>query len=199
MKKKSNKVEYHPKHFWQEVAKEINGEFKLIHQQQNFGGYSHDHYHLKIFKKIQGIELVLHSTFLKSPSIHDEFYLSSLRIYSDLEKQEEFYFYYWQRGWFSKTFGFRNEASGYRDFDKKISYETNKPRYIRSFLSDPEIRNLILDQQISIFNIQFEEEVLKIKYQTNQTVFDKRILLVEYFKFEKFLLALLRVKLIKPI
>ncbi|NOR87524.1 MAG: hypothetical protein GQ527_07945 [Bacteroidales bacterium] len=197
MKRKSVLVNINPKHFWQETADEIEGTFRLSKQEQNAGVMIYDHYHLIIEKIHQGIEIELHSTFLKSPTINDEFYLNSLRITTDLENQNEFYFYYWEKGLFEKLFRLNGQYSEYRDFDKKIGFKTNRSMDIQKFLADKEIRELILNQKISIFNIQTENDVVKIKYQTSQIIWDKKTLLTEYSKYKKFINGLLETDLIK--
>lgn len=197
MDRKSVLVNYHPKNFWQEAANEIGGTFRLSKQEQNFGEMIYDHYHLKIEKNHMGIDLEIHSTFHKSPTIHDEFYLNDLRITSNLKNQDRFYFYYWQKGLFEKLLRLNGQYSGYREFDKILGFKTNRLKNIQAFLSEQEIRALLLNQRISIFNIQTENELVKIKYQTSQIIWDKKTLLTEYHKYEKFINGLLQTKLIK--
>lgn len=196
MKRKSLLVNKNPKHFWQTTADEIGGTFQVSKQTQN-AGTIFDLYHLRIKKSYQGIDLEIHSTFHKSPTINDEFYLSSLRITSDLDNQNEFYFYYWKKGLFEKIFRLNGQYSGYREFDKIIGFKTNRFKDIHAFLAEKEIRELILNQQISVFNIQFDDGLVKIKYQTSQIIWDKNTLMTEYSKYEKFINGLLITKLIK--
>jgi hypothetical protein len=197
MKRKSVLVNNNPKIFWQKTADDIGGTFQLLKQTQNAGEMIYDHYHLRIEKNIQGVKSELHSTFLKSPTINDEFYLRSLRITSDLDNQNEFYFYYWKKGLFEKIFRLNGQYSSYQEFDKIIGFKTNRLKEIQTFLAEKEIRELIINQKISVFNIQFENDLVKIKYQTSQIIWDKEILMTEYHKYEKFINRLIKAKLIK--
>ena len=198
MREESLKIDQNPEGFWLEAAKDIGGEFHLSKQGQNAGAFLYDYYHLRIFKDYQAINIELHSTFCKSPTINDEYYLSSLRIETELENQDEFYLYTWRKGVLEKIFSKKTKDPDYREFNKSIGYKTNRESEVALLFSKIEIQDLILEQEISVFNIQFVDKKLRIKYQTNQIVRDRTILISEYSKFIILIEGLLEFQLIKP-
>lgn len=196
MNNEAVKVTSHPKLFWQEVANQIGGEFKLTKQNQNFGELVYDYYHLRIVKMYKGVEIIIHSTYSQSQGKFEEYYLSSLRVTSNIEKRDEFHLYLWRKGFFERFFSLKNSRTGFPTFDKTIAFETNRKKDVQILFSDSEIREILINDYSSIFNIQHESGVLKIKLQTGKIIWDKEILIEEYNKFLKFMDGLLKVGLI---
>ncbi len=197
MKEESPDNYINPIEFWQKTADEIDGVFKLSKQTQNAGVMLCDYFHLRIFKEYRGINIELHSTFEQSLAESEKFELSFLRIETELENQDEFFLYTWRKGYFERTFSkVRNDDPF--EFYKTIGYKTNRRKEVEALFSSMEIQGLFLELENSVFNIQFDRDRLKIKYQTNDIIKDKNKLISEYLKYVKFIDGLLSVKLIKP-
>ncbi|BDX38840.1 hypothetical protein CYCD_21950 [Tenuifilaceae bacterium CYCD] len=119
-----------------------------------------------------------------------------MRIEAELEKQDEFFLYIWRKGFLEKIFS-KQRNDDHFEFFKTIGYKTNRKKEIESLFSKKEIQDLIFGLETSVFNIQYDSDKLKIKYQTNETIMDGNILLSEYLKYIKFIDGLLKEQLIK--
>lgn len=104
-----------------------------------------------------------------------------------------------ERVFFEKLFGGKRRGIVLQEFDKNIGYETNRSSEVELMFSRKEMQDLILEQEISVFNVQFADKKLKVKYQTNQLIRDRNILLTDYLKYTKFIDGLLEMRLIKPL
>jgi hypothetical protein len=196
MNRESFKIPSNPKHFWQEIADKIGGDFKITQQKQNFGIIDHDYYHLRIFTVHHGLQITLHSTFMKSPGKYEDCYTDRMKITSEIQMKDKFYLYLWRKGFFEKLFSSGKSKTGDSTFDSTIGFETNKGREVRNLLSNSEIRKFLIQDHLSVFNIQHDSDLLKIKLQTGKFILNKEILLEEYEKYLLFIDGLIEVGLL---
>ncbi|MDQ2180845.1 hypothetical protein [Marinifilum sp. D714] len=196
MNKESLMITTSPKVFWQEIAKEIGGQLEVTKQGQNFGVILNDYYHLRISVMYKGVDILLHSTYQQSPGKFEEYYLDKLRITSEIKRKDKFYLYLWRKSFFEKLFSSSKHHTGDSEFDKTIAFTTNKEREVRNLFSNSAIRKLLVQDKLSVFNIQHDAGQLNIKLQTGQIILNKEILLEEYKKYILFVDGLIEVGLL---
>lgn len=197
MNREDIKSTSNPKLFWKDVAEKIGGDLKVTKQNQNFGELGYDYYHLWIYSNYKGVNILIHSTYKQSPGKFAEYYLSDLRITSEITNHDDFYLYLWRKGCIERLFSIQ-KRTGNKDFDRIIGYKTNNERNVFNFFSNKVIRDLLIGDSFSVFNIQNENGIMNIKLQTGLIIKDKSILLKEIEKYIIFLDGLIASKLITP-
>jgi hypothetical protein len=186
----------HPKIFCEKFSKEINGKFE-IKRLTITGGDGFDHYTISIKTKYQDIDLELKSAFRQSPGKFEEYLIWNVGIYSEIENQSEFYLYLWRKDFFDKILGFNKSIIGYENFDSVIGFKSNNKEDVMKFFANKEIRDLIINDKNSVFNIRFEKEILKIKLQMNQYITRIEVFKELYFKYLYYLDRLIKVGIIR--
>ncbi len=191
----TNKIFENLKSFWQETADEIDGIFKLSSVITYNRGVN-DSFNLKIFKKYHGINIELSSNFKTVSLEKDSYLVSDLKIQTSLANQLDFHLFIWKKKKLTKLFSWNKQNSGFKDFDRRVEFRTNREGEVQNFLSTKEIRAFFVQQNEILFKIQFEDKLLKINYQSNNIARDKEVLLTEYFRYEKLIDGLINAGLI---
>ncbi|NVO12281.1 MAG: hypothetical protein HXX16_20155 [Bacteroidales bacterium] len=186
-----------PKYIWKETSDQIGGSFS-VSKQPITGGSMTDLFLLKIRLAYKGVDIEIHSSYFQAADNEDEFGMNILRITSRIDKQENFHLYLWRKGFIEKILSTNKNKTGFNNFDSSIGFDSNNITKTKLLFSETEIREMIINDRTSTFNVQYENNSLTVNYQSRITN-NKEEILSELNKYIIFIDGLIKYGVIIPL
>jgi len=173
---------------WIETSKFLGGEFSMPYQQVNGGLPRGGLYHFRIDLKYRNVNVRIHAGILELPLKKDEYKETDITITGTKKNNENIELSIWRKDWMDKLFN-SGITTGFKEFDKIIGLKSSKniERFISQAFKNERLRNDLINNRHSTFNIQTIDKITTIQRKSGLRIRSILMMKNEYDGFCRFI------------
>lgn len=167
---------------WQETADIIGGEFTISKQIINGGCSCGALYLLAINVVYRGFDICISEAVGEYPFLRDEYKKCKIRIAAKKVTERDVSLSVWRKDYMDWIFGFANQRTGYRDFDKRIGIRASKEirKKLSAIFKNRSQREEMINDKCRTYNVDTSDGVATIQFRLLKEVNSSEMIIEEY-------------------